>query len=61
MAIAASEQEELSRKQSANMSEEEMIRKAIAESEALAAAQKREEDEKILEAIKQSESTLVEE
>lgn len=37
-------------------SEEEMIKKAIAESEALEAAQKKEEDERVLEGIRQSEA-----
>ena len=39
-------------------SEEEMIKKAIAESEALEAAQKKEDDERMLEAIRQSESLI---
>ena len=59
MAIAASEQEELTRKQSVEqeaMSEEEMIRKAIAESEALEAQEKKQGDEQLLEAIRQSEA-----
>ena len=55
MAIAASEQEELKRKESVDQqaeSEEEMIRKAIAESEALEAEEKRQDDAKMLEAIR---------
>jgi hypothetical protein len=44
LAIAASEQEEQKRKQSDAVSEEEMIRRAIAESEAHEASQKREEE-----------------
>lgn len=45
MAIAASQAEEENRKQTVEQSEEEMIKKAIAESEAHEAAEKRLVDE----------------
>jgi len=61
LAIAASEQEERKRNQLTSESEEDLIRRAIAESQAFEAAQLREEEEKMLEAIKQSEATLHEE
>ncbi len=59
LAIAASEQEEQKAKQNQDVSEEEMIKRAIAESEAHEANSKREEEQKLLEAIRQSEEMLI--
>lgn len=61
MALAASEKEELQRKQAAELSEEEQIRRAIAESEALEAKLKSEDEASVLAAMKASELELAEE